>query len=120
VLPPFLRFVLGVIVCADIPLSISREHMQDSALISRIKTVMTARIIRWLAEEAKKDDGRAQDSHPHHSNVTSLSSVTPGATAAVEIPHFPMSVACVQTIHHSLCRHFRPFTLYRVCHFSNA
>jgi len=58
VLPPFLRFVRGVIDCADIPLSISREHMQDSALISRIKTVMTNRIIRWLADEAKKDDGK--------------------------------------------------------------
>jgi TNF receptor-associated protein 1 len=58
VLPPFLRFVRGVIDCADIPLSISREHMQDSALISRIKTVMTNRIIRWLADEAKRDDGK--------------------------------------------------------------
>jgi hypothetical protein len=32
--------------------------MQDSALISRIKTVMTNRIIRWLLDEAKKDDGK--------------------------------------------------------------
>jgi HSP90 family molecular chaperone len=59
VLPPFLRFVRGVIDCADIPFSISKEHMQDSALKSRVKTVMTNRIIRWLADEAKKDDGRA-------------------------------------------------------------
>jgi HSP90 family molecular chaperone len=64
VLPPFLRFVRGVIDCADIPLSISREHMQDSALISRIKTVMTNRVIRWLGDEAKKDDGKAYVTPP--------------------------------------------------------
>jgi TNF receptor-associated protein 1 len=59
VLPPFLRFVRGVVDCADIPLSISREHMQDSALIARIKTVMTNRVVRWLGDEAKKEDGKA-------------------------------------------------------------
>jgi hypothetical protein len=64
VLPPFLRFVRGVIDCADIPLSISREHMQDSALIARIKTVMTNRVIRWLGDEAKKEDGKAYATPP--------------------------------------------------------
>jgi len=54
-LPNYLRFVRGVIDCADIPLSISRETYQDSTLIFKLKTVITRRILKRLEEEARND-----------------------------------------------------------------
>ena len=55
IFPDWLRFVSGVVDSEDVPLSISREGMQDSGLIKRIQTVLTKRIIRFFAEQAKKD-----------------------------------------------------------------
>lgn len=54
-LPEWLRFVKGVIDCESIPLNISREHTQDGAMMRRLSSVMTKRIIRWFEEEAKRD-----------------------------------------------------------------
>ena len=55
ILPDWLRFVHGVVDSEDIPLNISRESMQDSALMRRIKAVLTRRVIRFLDAEARKD-----------------------------------------------------------------
>mmetsp|Transcript_5012 Transcript_5012/g.7039 ORF Transcript_5012/g.7039 Transcript_5012/m.7039 type:complete len:756 (-) Transcript_5012:63-2330(-) len=54
-LPDFLRFIKGVVDSEDLPLNISREHLQDSALIKRIGNVVTKRILKWLDDEANKD-----------------------------------------------------------------
>jgi len=54
-LPEFLRFVKGVVDSEDIPLNLSREHLQDTALIKRIGDVLTKRVLKWLDDEAKKD-----------------------------------------------------------------
>lgn len=54
-LPEWLRFIRGVIDSEDIPLNVSREMLQDNALIARLRNVMTARIIKWLLEESKRD-----------------------------------------------------------------
>ena len=54
-IPRFLRFVKGVVDCADIPLSISRESYQDSSLIFKLKTVLTKRILKKLEDELKVD-----------------------------------------------------------------
>jgi len=59
-LPEWLRFLKGVADSEDIPLNLSREMLQDSALIRRIKTVITNRVIRWLDEEAKRDEVKYQ------------------------------------------------------------
>ncbi len=53
ILPEWLRFMQGVVDSEDIPLNISRENMQDSALIKRINQVLTRRIIKFLDEEAR-------------------------------------------------------------------
>ena len=55
ILPEWLRFVKGVVDSEDIPLNISRENMQDSALITRMNTVLTKRVIKFLAEMSKKE-----------------------------------------------------------------
>jgi HSP90 family molecular chaperone len=55
ILPDWLRFVRGVVDSEDIPLNISREHMQDSSLIQKLNSVLTKRILKFLEEENKKD-----------------------------------------------------------------
>lgn len=54
-LPEWLRFVRGVVDSEDIPLNLSREMLQDSALIRRLKDVLTRRLIKFLQEQARKD-----------------------------------------------------------------
>lgn len=55
ILPDYLRFVKGVVDSEDLPLNLSREHLQDSALVKRIGNVITKRVLKWLDEEAKRD-----------------------------------------------------------------
>jgi len=54
-IPQYLRFVKGVVDCEDLPLNISRESYQDSALIAKLKTVITRRILKMIEDEAKRD-----------------------------------------------------------------
>ncbi|KAK3238280.1 heat shock protein 90-associated, partial [Cymbomonas tetramitiformis] len=54
-LPSYLRFVRGVVDCEDVPLNISRESTQDSALLRRLREVLTTRLLRFLEQEANKD-----------------------------------------------------------------
>ena len=53
--PEWMRFAKGVIDSADIPLNISRESMQDSALVRKLGRVVTKRFLKRLAEIAKGD-----------------------------------------------------------------
>eukprot|EP01124_Arcella_intermedia_P028903 TRINITY_DN598_c0_g1_i1.p1 TRINITY_DN598_c0_g1~~TRINITY_DN598_c0_g1_i1.p1 ORF type:complete len:746 (+),score=191.04 TRINITY_DN598_c0_g1_i1:56-2293(+) len=57
-LPEWLRFVKGVVDSEDVPLNLSREHLQDSALIKRLSGVLTKRFLRFLEKEAKDDAAR--------------------------------------------------------------
>eukprot|EP01127_Copromyxa_protea_P002733 TRINITY_DN12697_c0_g1_i1.p1 TRINITY_DN12697_c0_g1~~TRINITY_DN12697_c0_g1_i1.p1 ORF type:complete len:742 (+),score=248.43 TRINITY_DN12697_c0_g1_i1:126-2228(+) len=50
--PDWMRFIKGVVDSEDVPLNISREHLQDSALIKRISNVISKRIIKFLEKEA--------------------------------------------------------------------
>ncbi len=54
-LPEWMRFVKGVVDSEDLPLNISRESMQDSALMAKLKKVLSKRFIKMLTEKAKKD-----------------------------------------------------------------
>jgi len=54
-LPDWLRFLRGVVDSADLPLNISRESMQDSSLVKKISDVVTARYLKSLNEQAKKE-----------------------------------------------------------------
>jgi len=57
-LPDWMRFLKGVVDSADLPLNISRETMQDSALTSKIGQVIASRFIKLLEDESKKDSER--------------------------------------------------------------
>lgn len=54
-LPHYLRFVKGVVDCEDLPLNISRENYQDSGLITKLRNVLTRRVIKLIDDESKKD-----------------------------------------------------------------
>jgi TNF receptor-associated protein 1 len=54
-LPHYLRFIKGVVDCEDIPLNISRENYQDSSLISKLRNVLTRRVLKYLDDESKRD-----------------------------------------------------------------
>ncbi|MEW6220419.1 MAG: molecular chaperone HtpG [Thermodesulfobacteriota bacterium] len=53
ILPDWLRFLKGVVDSDDLPLNISRQALQDSTLVSRIKRIVTGRFLKHLEEEAK-------------------------------------------------------------------
>ncbi|MEW6622823.1 MAG: molecular chaperone HtpG [Bacillota bacterium] len=55
ILPEWLRFIKGVVDSEELPLNISRETMQDSALISKLRKVLTGRIVKFLAEQAQSN-----------------------------------------------------------------
>lgn len=52
-LPEWLRFLRGVIDSEDLPLSLSRETMQDSALVQKLNGLITKRYLKFLEKEAK-------------------------------------------------------------------
>ena len=54
-LPNYLRFVRGVVDCEDLPLNISREGYQDSSLMSKLRNVLTRRVLKMLEDESKRD-----------------------------------------------------------------
>jgi molecular chaperone HtpG len=54
-LPEWLRFVRGVIDSADLPLNISRESMQDSALVKKLGQVVTKRLLKFLEKKASDE-----------------------------------------------------------------
>jgi HSP90 family molecular chaperone len=56
ILPEWLRFLKGVVDSEDLPLNISRQALQDNALVAKIRRVLTKRFLKFLAEQAKKDE----------------------------------------------------------------
>lgn len=54
-LPPFLRWVRGVVDCEDVPLNISRESLQDSDLVRRLGEIIAKRMIKFMTERAKAE-----------------------------------------------------------------
>lgn len=53
--PRWLRFLRGVIDSEDLPLNISREMLQNNAVLSKIRSGLTTRVIRELESKAEKD-----------------------------------------------------------------
>ncbi len=54
-LPDYLRFVQGVVDSEDLPLNVSRETVQSSGLIQRLKKVLTNQVIKELENLAKNN-----------------------------------------------------------------
>jgi TNF receptor-associated protein 1 len=55
ILPEWLRFLKGVVDSEDLPLNISRQSLQDNALVIKLRKVLAKRFIKFLGEEAERD-----------------------------------------------------------------
>ncbi len=51
-LPEYLQFVRGVVDTFDLPLNVSREMVQNSPVMDKIKGTLTAKIIQWVEKLA--------------------------------------------------------------------
>jgi molecular chaperone HtpG len=54
-LPLYLRFLRGVVDTQDLPLNVSREAVQNNPLLARLRTSLTGRVLRELAQLAEKE-----------------------------------------------------------------
>ena len=55
-MPAYLRFVKGVVDSSDLPLNISREMLQQSALLAKIRQGTVSRILKELTKRMKDYD----------------------------------------------------------------
>ena len=58
-LPPWLRFVHGVVDTEDLPLNVSREMLQSTPALARIRKAVTNRVISELKTRAKDAESYA-------------------------------------------------------------
>ena len=54
-LPPYLRFVKGIVDSEDLPLNISREMFQKNPALAKIKKALTRKILSELKKKAEKE-----------------------------------------------------------------
>ncbi|MFT8781985.1 molecular chaperone HtpG [Acetobacter syzygii] len=53
ILPPWLRFVQGVVDTEDLPLNVSREMLQATPILTRIRKAVTTKVVNELKTRAK-------------------------------------------------------------------
>lgn len=54
-LPPYLRFVRGIVDSQDLPLNVSREMLQNNPVLAKIKNGLMKRVFSELEKKAKND-----------------------------------------------------------------
>ena len=54
-LPEYLRFVEGVVDSEDLPLNVSRETIQATSLMAKLRKVITGQVLKELEEISRKD-----------------------------------------------------------------
>ncbi|CAK0745711.1 Chaperone protein HtpG [uncultured Gammaproteobacteria bacterium] len=52
-LPPYLRFLRGVVDSEDLPLNVSREMLQNNPMLTKIKAGVTRRVLGELSKKAE-------------------------------------------------------------------
>ena len=57
-LPPYLRFLRGVVDCEDLPLNISREMLQNNPMLARMRNQIVKRVSRRAGEKGHGRAGR--------------------------------------------------------------
>lgn len=54
-IPPYLRFLRGVIDSADLPLNISRETLQKNPVLGKIRDAVTSKVLAELKKKSESD-----------------------------------------------------------------
>ncbi|MFH2137299.1 MAG: molecular chaperone HtpG [Candidatus Omnitrophota bacterium] len=54
-LPEYLQFVRGVVDTSDIPLNVSRETVQVSAVMAKMREVLVKKVLQWLKDMSEKE-----------------------------------------------------------------
>lgn len=54
-IPSYLRFLRGIVDSSDLPLNISRETLQKSAVLAKIRESITSRVLTDLKKRAEKE-----------------------------------------------------------------
>lgn len=57
-LPHYLRFVRGLVDTNDLPLNVSREMLQETAVTQKLKKALTHRVLTMLEKLAKDDPAK--------------------------------------------------------------
>jgi molecular chaperone HtpG len=53
-LPEYLRFIAGVVDTEDLPLNVSREVVQSSPVMAKIRQILTGKVLAWFESLAKE------------------------------------------------------------------
>ena len=62
-LPPWLRFVTGVVDTEDLPLNVSREMLQSTPVLARIRKAVTNRVLSELKTRAKDETEEGREGY---------------------------------------------------------
>lgn len=54
-LPPYLRFLRGIVDSQDLPLNVSREMLQHNPILAKIKTGLVKRVLSELKKKSESD-----------------------------------------------------------------
>ena len=68
-MPPYLRFLRGVIDSKDLPLNVSREILQSNAVMAKIKNASVKKVLSELGKMAKKDKEKYATFYAEFGNV---------------------------------------------------
>lgn len=60
-LPPYLRFVKGIIDSADLPLNVSREILQNNKLVEKIKSSSVKKVLQLLEKMSNAEHSTESD-----------------------------------------------------------
>jgi molecular chaperone HtpG len=60
-LPPYYRFVQGVVDAEDLPLNVSRESVQATAVMARLKRILTNQVTKRLTSMASEEKERYEE-----------------------------------------------------------
>ncbi len=63
-LPPWLRFVTGVVDTEDLPLNVSREMLQATPVLARIRKAVTGRVLGELKTRVQGRGGGRRATPP--------------------------------------------------------
>ena len=60
-IPPYLRFLRGVVDSQDLPLNVSRETLQNNVVVDKIRSSVVKKVLSELKSSAKKDREKYQE-----------------------------------------------------------